>query len=383
MDLSNNSLGDDGLLILKDGLVRSKTLKYLNLANTNISNDGKRSIVCSRNCVNNFFLYFIKTGANSLSKILSECPNLANVDLSGNNLNVAIIETICEAIKTNKSLKKVIITFNDPNADDEVTSQLMKNIEQHCAANKVNYNPDELDEIINGVSHGHDLVVGRLLNFAFSQYLKRDISIYNTFNLASDNNNNIGGGNACATSDYDDEDDEGSDQVSLKPALMRATSLGTWEVPVKSGRFSVSPVSDLSGDEGASTTPTSPTAKTTAGIEINVEGERIDEEAAVTKEGRVCSSDDDNGSDLSQNETDQLSDLPSDILKSMSRLMPPQPRSFRRMSSPIISATVKPKPKVNLQLKLSGNLESLDLRSSLPLSPTFFAKFGECARWHW
>lgn len=158
---------------------------------------------------------------------------------------------------------------------------------------------------------------------------------------------------------------------------MRATSLGTWEVPVKSGRFSVSPVSDMSGDESGARTPTSPRSVIDPVIEISVEGQRIDEETATANENRPCSSDDDNGSDLSQNETDQLSELPSDILSTMSRLMPPQPRSFRRMSSPIISATIKPKPKMNLQLKLSGNLESLDLRSSLPLSPTFFAKFGK------
>lgn len=49
------------------------------------------------------------------------------------------------------------------------------------------------------------------------------------------------------------------------------------------------------------------------------------------------------------------------------------------MSSPAIPAGLvkAPKPKSNLQLKLSGNLESLDLKSSLPLSPTFFAKFGK------
>src|SRR5699024_8175050 len=99
-------------------------------------------------------------------------------------------------------------------------------------------------------------------------------------------------------------------------------------------------------------------------------------------ETRSYSSDEDNGSDLSQNETDGLSELPSkDMLAmGMSRLMPPQ-RSFRRMSSPAIPAGLvkAPKPKANLQLKLSGNLESLDLKSSLPLSPTFFAKFGKTA----
>lgn len=40
LDLSNNSLGDDGVIILKEGLLQCKTLKYLNLSNTSITSEG-------------------------------------------------------------------------------------------------------------------------------------------------------------------------------------------------------------------------------------------------------------------------------------------------------------------------------------------------------
>ena len=96
---------------------------------------------------------------------------------------------------------------------------------------------------------------------------------------------------------------------------------------------------------------------------------------ALTDENNE-SVDEENSSDLSHSETDQLTDLPSKGQNVMNRLVLPQ-RTFRRMSSPAVTGLpLKPKTKPNLSLKLSGNLESLDLKSSLPLSPTFFAKFG-------
>lgn len=171
-------------------------------------------------------------------------------------------------------------------------------------------------------------------------------------------------------------DEEESSSGSKKQQLARTASLGSWERPVKSGRFSVSPV-DLN-------CPEEPFANiTSADIQINVDtvvGEQNEpDNQPEAMDTRTYSSDED-GSDLSGNETDQLTELPSKDMFNMTRLMPPQPRSFRRMSSPAISvniANIKPKPKPNLQLKLSGNLESLDLKSSLPLSPTFFAKLGK------
>ena len=87
--------------------------------------------------------------------------------------------------------------------------------------------------------------------------------------------------------------------------------------------------------------------------------------------------DEENSSDLSHSETDQLTELPVRGQNVMNRLVLPQ-RTFRRMSSPAVTGLpLQPKKKPNLSLKLSGNLESLDLKSSLPLSPTFFAKFGK------
>ncbi len=40
LDLSHNTLCNDGIAILKEGLLLCKTLKYLNLSYTNISCEG-------------------------------------------------------------------------------------------------------------------------------------------------------------------------------------------------------------------------------------------------------------------------------------------------------------------------------------------------------
>lgn len=146
----------------------------------------------------------------------------------------------------------------------------------------------------------------------------------NNANACNDNNNNYSYTNDDSSSpfycdnseggqneDADEENQSSPSVSSKKPVLMRTASLGSWERPVKSGRFSVSPVdlncedSNLSGSE----------------IQINVDmitgGDGPENCIAVTVSGadsvktRSYSSDEDNASDLSQNETDCLCDLVS------------------------------------------------------------------------
>lgn len=149
-----------------------------------------------------------------------------------------------------------------------------------------------------------------------------------------------------------------------KPNYVRTVSLNSnnaGEKSVKSSRFSVSPVNSVDNvDE-------KPAAHQ---VTIHVA-------PALPEDEETGSSEDD---EESHDETDQLGELPTRaMIRGMPRLAvgAPQPRSFRRMSSPALSINIKPKVvKKNIRLHLSGNLESLDLKSSLPMSPTFFAKFG-------
>lgn len=155
-----------------------------------------------------------------------------------------------------------------------------------------------------------------------------------------------------------------SDQDSLShKQLMRTTSLGTWENQIgkdakRSGRFSVSPVqlsidTDLMKPEE---------------IGINI----------VKDESRNSSDSVNTNSDGNESEnTDKLTELPKNIPKKLSLTIPePSGLPYRRMSTPSLSLTAPSKPKSNTKTKICRNLDSLDLKSSIPVSPTFFARFG-------
>lgn len=63
LDLSNNSLGDEGMMILEDGLCENNTLKILSLKNNDLGDDG----------------------AKVIATVLDYNPHLEELDLSWNN----------------------------------------------------------------------------------------------------------------------------------------------------------------------------------------------------------------------------------------------------------------------------------------------------------
>lgn len=256
----------------------------------------------------------------------------------------------------------VIIPQNNGSMiNNPILTELLNDIDSVCNRNRIEAKFDEYDFILGG-------------------FLRSDISVYQELDT-DDNKKNDNDFFTCDTimqpednvdnnDKINDDDDDLNRLTGKKPYLGRTASLGSWERPVKSGRFSVSPVEvvdyNLESNE-------------TSSVQIKVESDNDPMliQSTISIENQIYNSDDDNISDLSEQETDQVPELPT-CFSNKNRLMPPS-RSFRRMSSPIISVTgviTKQKPKPNLTLKLSGNLESLDLKSSLPLSPTFFAKFG-------
>nr|XP_027202566.1 protein phosphatase 1 regulatory subunit 37-like [Dermatophagoides pteronyssinus] len=354
LDLSYNSLGDEGILILKEGLLQSKTLKYLNLSSTFISNEG----------------------AIIIADILRNSKNLTIIDLSLNDVDLDGVIAIRDSLRLNKQHHLTRLIYQPQNNNqhlqnnikqlfDEIDSYL--NEHHHCRHNEP---IDEFDSILNG-------------------FLRSDISVYQEIeidldeNKENDNNNNDNFYTCDTTTttatNVNDDNDNDNDSGSKKAFLSRTSSLGSWERPVKSGRFSVSPV-DKENDQTNSST------SNTTSIQIKIEQDQSENSMLNNRQQQPTilensSDDNEDGSDLSEQETDMLPELPTCFMKNKNRLLQPpstKSRSFRRMSSPAISVAglVKPpKPKHNLTLKLSGNLESLDLKSSLPLSPTFFAKF--------
>lgn len=153
-----------------------------------------------------------------------------------------------------------------------------------------------------------------------------------------------------------------------KPIVARTVSLGSGDSGSdstyrQSGRFSVSPVNlDIEPENSSLLDLNNPL--------IEIKAETSIEETIDTNE--------ENKSDIA-NENDILMELPTNFDNNSMFLLPESPinRTFRRMSTPSLSVTAKPKQKPLREFKICTNLESLDLKSSLPVSPTFFARFGE------
>ena len=162
--------------------------------------------------------------------------------------------------------------------------------------------------------------------------------------------------------------------VYHKP-IGRTVSLGSWNSNDSghrfSGRFSVSPV-NLEVTEPQVIVQTEDTPV----VDSN------DSQTQSNYANETASEGQNNTLAEAQGETsDQLMELPKHISKNLTFLSPegPNKKTIRRMSSPNLSQTTSAKPKVRplSQLKQCINLESLDLKSSLPISPTFFARFGK------
>lgn len=159
--------------------------------------------------------------------------------------------------------------------------------------------------------------------------------------------------------------------------IARTVSLGSWQSSCdtgykQSGRFSVSPVNlETNDSENSPQMDRSPVLDRN---DVQIETQIVDED-----------NNEDNASNSEPNrepnsETrDQLMDLPKNMTKNQTFLSPESPynKNIRRMSSPNLSQTVKPKVRPMNLLKQNINLESLDLKSSTPISPTFYARFGE------
>ena len=157
--------------------------------------------------------------------------------------------------------------------------------------------------------------------------------------------------------------------------IARTVSLGSWQpscdaVQKQSGRFSVSPVNLESNEsESSSQFDKSPVLDI---IDVQIEAQNDDNSQQQNESNSL-------NKESNSETTDLLMELPKNITKNQTFLSPESPynRNIRRMSSPNLSQNVKPKVRpLNEMMKQCINLESLDLKSSLPISPTFFARFG-------
>ena len=123
LDLSNNTLSDDGAVIISDGLKNNNTLLELNISHNNITNKGIKNITesiqvnttlkelnLSRNILSD-------DGVAAFSDGLKYNISLQELNISHNKITDEGAKMISEAIKVNKTLQKLDISHNSISDD--------------------------------------------------------------------------------------------------------------------------------------------------------------------------------------------------------------------------------------------------------------------------
>lgn len=170
-----------------------------------------------------------------------------------------------------------------------------------------------------------------------------------------------------------------------KRTILRSSSVGSWYGASRNGRFSVSPVPDTDSSVSVNVYnfPTSLTCSFTYQAGTSPAQGTI--ELLIGKQGVNIAEDVEAPAKADENENERTPSSEVAKLKKRISFIVPETHSDvrqptyaeryaknRRMSTPILSAckaVARPKPKLP-SLKMCQNLDSLDLRSSVPLSPT-------------
>ena len=123
LDLSNNTLSDDGAVTISDGLKYNNTLVELNISHNNITNKGIVNIseaiqvntTLKKLDISNNILS--DDGATAISDGLKCNISLQELNMSWNKITSEGAKMIGEAIKVNKILKKLDINWNSISDD--------------------------------------------------------------------------------------------------------------------------------------------------------------------------------------------------------------------------------------------------------------------------
>ncbi|XP_054154399.1 protein phosphatase 1 regulatory subunit 37-like [Oppia nitens] len=355
LDLSYNGLSNDGISILKEGLISCKELKYLNLRADNI------------NC----------EGAITISQVIEINEKLIIVDLSDNQIQITGLKALCSAIKLNKRIVSLKLSqylkCNDNDEDEQQIEKqyndLLTELNDYCLQNKTNTVYEEPNELLESYleSHSESDLTDDVFNDISDQLLDDDSRLNDNESRPDVISDVMNGSNGYSFSKPDIVSMQENLTHSHHKPIARTVSLGScgssYDSYRQSGRFSVSPV-NLDSDSLQEQVPQLDITPDEMPIQTNNEL-NTDNNNQITSE---------------LNETnDQLMDLPKKMSKNQF-LSPESPynKNIRRMSSPNLSQTnpnTKPKVRSINLFKSYTHLESLDLKSSLPISPTFFGRF--------
>ncbi|RWS30785.1 protein phosphatase 1 regulatory subunit 37-like protein [Leptotrombidium deliense] len=412
LSLSNNNIGNDGVIRLKDGLLASTTLLYLGLRSTKITCEG----------------------AVSIAEYVAENKSLQRLDLRENNIQTAGLMALALSIKHNTNIIRVDINGLIPPKDSAVFENCQQFVEEieNCAKNNYEAENNEIDDdYIQGLESPdsssyesssisfNGVFKNRSINISLPGLSKKESTktTSNAINIPSTrprfrvsrvcvehedkvpNTDNLNDNHSSLSfesfemhvygyNNYISLPNTQQQHSSQPKPILRSTSLSSWDSRYsekevrRSGRFSVSPVPDSEynssrvkrlqeEDEEFKSEASSSSPDSAKEENLSNEVESGNESGANLKE---------NGNDLETEVTSAENGNVQKPKRKISFLLPEkQTESLdsgkynhnRRMSTPAMStaATKKHRSRVP-SLKMFKTLESLDLKSSVPLSPT-------------
>lgn len=142
--------------MLKEGLINCKTLKYLNLSNTDLTCEGLWFFLLKKIIFNSIEQFHL--GASAIADVLRLNQSITTVHLSDNDLKQDGIGAVRDSVASNKNLNKIGILPQAayPSTESQlsfgVVSQMLDDIESCCAQHRLEATFDEFDSILSGVS---------------------------------------------------------------------------------------------------------------------------------------------------------------------------------------------------------------------------------------
>lgn len=120
LNLGHNSVGNEGVHKLKDGLISNRSVLRLGLASTKLSCEGRQGVcmpllifhVVKLPCFFFFSLSFMHsvigaTGAVAVAEFIAESPRLLRLDLRENEIKTGGLMALSLALKVNTSLLRL------------------------------------------------------------------------------------------------------------------------------------------------------------------------------------------------------------------------------------------------------------------------------------
>lgn len=113
LNLGHNSVGNEGVHKLKDGLIANRSVLRLGLASTKLSCEGW--IYCAFKCAFSAFvltfnvsgLCLFTAGAVAVAEFIAESPRLLRLDLRENEIKTGGLMALSFALKVNTSLLRL------------------------------------------------------------------------------------------------------------------------------------------------------------------------------------------------------------------------------------------------------------------------------------